>query len=71
MTANDKSYLGYLNKLADEYDNTYHSSVGQTQIETDYFALTEKNESSNKEPEVKVGERVMITKYINIFSKGL
>ena len=30
MAANDrKSYLGYLNKLVDEYNNTYHRSIGK------------------------------------------
>ena len=37
MTANyNKSYLGYLNKLVDEYNNSYHRS-----IDADYSALTE------------------------------
>ena len=30
MTANDgKCYLGYLNKLVDEYKNAYHHSIGK------------------------------------------
>ena len=30
MTANNKkSYLGYLNKLLDEYNYTYHNSIGK------------------------------------------
>ena len=30
MTANDgKSYLSYLNKLIDQYNNTYHSSFNK------------------------------------------
>ena len=30
MTANNKkSYLGYFNKLVDEYNNTYHRSIGK------------------------------------------
>ena len=30
MTVNDsKSYLGYLNKLVDQYNNTYHCSIGK------------------------------------------
>ena len=27
MTVNNKSYLGYLNKLVDECNNNYHHSV--------------------------------------------
>ena len=42
MTAKDsKSYLSYLNKLAYQYNNTYHLSYQP--IDADYFALTEKN----------------------------
>ena len=30
MTTNDnKYYLGYLNKLIDQYNNTYHRSIGR------------------------------------------
>ena len=41
MTA--KSYLGYLNKLGDEYNNNYHRSIGKKPIDANYSALTEKN----------------------------
>ena len=37
MEANDsKSYLIYLNKLLDKYNNTYHSSIGSKSINADY-----------------------------------
>ena len=43
MTANDKkSYLSYLNKLADQYNNTYHHSMNKKTINADYSALTKK-----------------------------
>ena len=45
MTANDsKSYLSYLNKLVDQYNNTYHHFffLIKKPINADYFALTEK-----------------------------
>ena len=72
MTANDsKSYLGYLNKLVDQYNNTYHCSIGKKPIDVDYSALNEDIESSHKAPKFKVGDRVRITKYKNNFSKGL
>ena len=71
MTANDsKSYLSYLNKLVDQYDNTYHHSVGKKPINADYSALTEKVETNPKAPMFKVNDRVRITKYKNTFSKG-
>ena len=41
MTANySKSYLGYLNKLVNENNNSYHGSIGKKLIETDCSALT-------------------------------
>ena len=42
MAANDiKSYLSYLNKLVDQYNNTYHHSTCKKLINIDYSALTE------------------------------
>ena len=43
MTANvSKSYLGFLNKLVDEYSNTYDRSVDKKVIDANYSALAEK-----------------------------
>ena len=71
MTAYDsKSYLSYLNKLVDQYNNTYHHSINKKPINADYSALTEKIETNPKAPKFKVNDRVRITKYKNIFSKG-
>ena len=36
----------------------------------DYSALTEENETNSKIPKFKVNDRVRITKYKNIFSRG-
>ena len=70
LTANDSiSYLDYLEKLVDEYNNTYNRAIGKKFIHADYSALTQKNESSHKVPKFKVGDRVRVTKYKNIFSK--
>ena len=30
MTCNSYSYLDYLDKLVDEYNNTYHRSIGKS-----------------------------------------
>ena len=61
MTVNDnKSYLSYLNKLVDQYNNTYHHSTYKEPINADYSAFI---------PKFKVNNRVRITKYKNIFSK--
>ena len=70
MTANDsKSYLRYLNKLIDQYDNTYHDSINKKPINANYSVLTEKIETNSKATRFKVKGRVRVTKYKNIFSK--
>ena len=71
MTANDsKSYLSYLNKLVDQYNNTYHHSINKKPINADYSALTEKIETNLKAPKFKVNSSIRITRYKNILSKG-
>ena len=71
MTANDsKSYLIYLNKLVRQYNNTYHHSVYKKPINANYSAFTEKIETNLKAPKFKINDRVRITKYKNVFSKG-
>ena len=55
MTANDsKSYISYLNKLADQYNNTYHHSINKNPINTDNSTLTEKIDTNLKAPKFKV-----------------
>ena len=73
MTADDsKSYLPYLNKLVDQYNNTYHHSINKKPINADYSASTENIKINPKAPKTpkKVNDRVKTTKYKNIFSKG-
>ena len=65
-----KYYLPYLNKLVEQYNNTYHYYLNKKTINADYFALTEKIETNHKGPKFKVNDRVRITKYKNSFSKG-
>ena len=64
MTADDsKSYLSYLNKIVDQYNNTYHHSINKKPINADYSDSTENNQFSNpKAPKLKVNDRVRITK---------
>ena len=71
MTANDrKSYLSYLNKLVDQFNNTYNHSINKKTINTDYSALTEKIETNHKAPKFKVNDRARIKKNKNIFRNG-
>ena len=61
LTANDsKSYLGYLNKLADEYNNSYHHPIDKKSVDADYSTLTEEIESIQKAPKLKVRDRVRV-----------
>ena len=59
-----------MNKLADEYSNSYHCSIGTKPIDVDYFALSREIERNPKTPKFKVGDRVRISKYNSFFSKG-
>ena len=70
METNDrKSYLSYLNKLVDKYNDTYDHSISKKPFDADYSALTEKIETNHKAPKFKVNDKVRITKYKNIFVK--
>ena len=71
MTANgSKSYLCYLKKLVEQDNSSYHRSVGSKPIDANFPNLTKEIESSYKTPKFRVGDRVKIIKYRNIFSKG-
>ena len=49
MTANNsKTSLPYLNKLVDQYNNTYHHSINKRPISADYSKLAEKLRPSLK-----------------------
>ena len=57
MIANDnKSFVGYLNKLVNEYNNSFHSSSGKNPVDANYSSLTEKNESGHKASKFNVGD---------------
>ena len=58
-----------MNKLVDQYENTYHHSFNKKPINADYSAVNEKIETNPKAPKFKVNDRFKTTKYINIFSE--
>ena len=72
MTAhNKKSCLGYLNKLVDEHNNTYHHYIGKKPVDADNSALTEEIDTNLKcNPKYKVGDAVRITKLGIFLVKG-
>ena len=42
IATESKSCLSYLNKLLDQYNNTYHYFINKRPINDDYSVLTEK-----------------------------
>ena len=63
----------YIDKLdiVDEYNNTYHTTIKMkpNDVKDNTYLNTDK-EINNKDPKFKVGDRVRISKYKNIFAKG-
>ena len=64
-------YIDKLDDIVDKYNNTYHTTIKMKLA--DVKDTTYKNadkEINNKDPKFKVGDRVRISKYRNIFAKG-
>ena len=58
MKANDSnSYLSYLNKLVDQYNNTYQRYIDKNPIGADNPNLAKEIESIHKAPRFKFGDR--------------
>ena len=55
-TSDSRSYLSYLNKLVDQYNNTYHHSINKKPFYADYSALVKKIETNLKAPKFKVND---------------
>ena len=71
MTASDsKSYLGYLNKLVDECNNTYHHSISKKPIDANYSTLTEKIEKNRKASNLNMAKELELLSLRIFFSKG-
>ena len=59
-----------MNKLLHQYNNSHHHSINKKPSNGDYSALTENIETNHIALKFKFNERIKITKYKNIFSKG-
>jgi hypothetical protein len=79
MTTNQTSkYIDVLQKLLNEYNTRYHTSIKMTPFEasdpknkdTVLNNLYSSIKPALSKPKFKVGDRVRITKYKNIFEKG-
>ena len=72
MTSISKNvYIDKLDDIVDEYNNTYHTTIKMksTDVKDNTYINTSK-EINNKDPKFKVGDRVRISKYKDIFAKG-
>ena len=72
MTSISKNvYIDKLDDIVDECNNTYHTTIKMkpTDVKDNKYINADK-ELSNKDPIFKVGDRVRISKYKNIFAKG-
>ena len=72
MTSISKNvYIDKLDDIVDECNNTYHTTIKMKPIDVkDNTYINTSKEINNKDPKFKVGDRVRISKYRNIFAKG-
>ena len=72
MTSMSKNvYINKLDGIVDEYNNTYHRTIKMKPADVKDNTYTDFNKEVNdKDPKLKVGENVRISKYKNIFAKG-
>ena len=72
MTSISKNvHIEKLNDIVDKYNNTYHNTIKMKPIDVkDNTYINTGKEIDNKDPKFKVGDRVRISKYKNIFAKG-
>ena len=72
MTSISKNaYIDKLDDIVDKYNNTYHTTIKMKPADVkDNTYVNADKEINNKDPKFKVGNRVRISKYKNIFAKG-
>ena len=79
MTSISKNvYIDKLDDIVNEYNNTYHITIKMKAIaqidsqmkDNAYIDSMGLPRSNDKDPEIKVGDHVKISKYKNIFAKG-
>ena len=71
MTSISKNvYIDKLDDIVNEYNNTSHRTIKMKPINVkDNTYIDFKNEVNDKDPKLKVGDQVRISKYKNIFAK--
>ena len=64
-------YIDKLDDIVGEYNNTYHTTIKMKPADVkDNTYINADKEINNKDPKFKLGDRVRISKYKNIFTKG-
>ena len=71
MTATGKNvYYDVLDDVVNKYDNTKHSSIKMKPIDVKNNKIVYIDEHNEKDSRFKLGDRVRISKFKNIFAKG-
>ena len=72
MTSISKNmYIDKLDDIVDECNNTYHTTIKMKPIDVkDNTCINTDKEINNKDPKLKAGGHIRISKYKNIFAKG-
>ena len=72
MTSISKNvYINKLDDIGNSYNNTYHGTIKMKPVDVkDNEYINTSNEINDKDPKLKVGDHVRISKYKNIFAKG-
>ena len=72
MTSISKNvYIDKLDDIVNEYNNTYHTTIKMKPIDVkDNTYINTDKDTNDKDLKSKVGDRVRISKYKNIFAKG-
>ena len=72
MTSISKNvYIDKLDDIVNEYNNTYHTIIKMKPADVkDNTYINTSKKINNKDPKFKVGDRVRMSKYKNIFAKG-
>ena len=70
-TVSKNVYFDVLDDIVNKYNNTVHKTIKMKPIDVTSDTYAEYNEDSNKkDPKLKVGDHIRISKYKNIFAKG-
>ena len=64
-------YIDKLDDIVNEHNNAYYTTIKMKPIDVkDNTYINTNKETNDKDPKFKVGDRVRISKYKNIFAKG-